>query len=77
VTDLPYGKNSIVSHELEILYLSFLKSLKKILGKRAVIVFPDFVDYKTLIKQSGLKLVEEFDFYIHKSLSKRIVVLKK
>ena len=77
VSDLPYGKNSKVSHELEILYLSFLKSLKKILGKRAVIVFPDFVDYKTLIKQSGLKLVEEFDFYIHKSLSKRIVVLKK
>ena len=76
VSDLPYGRNSKVSHDLEILYLSFLKSLKIILGKSAVIVFPDFVDCKKLIKKSGLKLVEEFDFYLHKSLSKKIVVLR-
>lgn len=76
VTDLPYGKNSKVSGSVNILYLSFLRSLKTVLVKRAVVVFPYFADYKSLIKQSGLKLVESFDFYIHKSLSKRIVVLR-
>lgn len=75
VTDLPYGKNTAVK-DLNKLYLNFLKNLKKILIKKAVIVFPDFINYKPLIKKSKLKLEKEFSYYIHKSLSKKIVVLK-
>lgn len=74
VTDLPYGKNS-KAEELEVLYLKFLKNLKKHLKKRAVIVFPDFVDYNTIIENAGFKILNEYQYYLHKSLSKRIVLI--
>jgi tRNA (guanine10-N2)-dimethyltransferase len=77
VTDLPYGKNtkSIQYHEL---YIGFLKTLEKILKKRAVIIFPDFIDYKKMIqKAKGLAIKKEFDYYIHKSMTKKIVVIEK
>lgn len=74
-TDLPYGKGSIVKENLEDLYLKFLKNLKKILRKKAVVIFPDFIEYKKLIKKSKLKISNEFDYYIHKSLTKKITIL--
>ncbi|MBI4439978.1 hypothetical protein HY638_03320 [Candidatus Woesearchaeota archaeon] len=74
VTDLPYGKNTKKVDVLK-LYDSFLNLLKRSLGKRAVIGFPDFVDYKKLIKKNRLKILNEFDYYLHKSLSKKIVVI--
>jgi len=76
VTDLPYGKNTSVK-DLNELYLNFLKNLKKILVKKAVIVFPHFINYKSLIKKAKLMIENEFSYYIHKSLTKKIVILKK
>lgn len=77
VTDLPYGKNSRLSDKsLESLYLDFLKTTKKILKNKAVIIFPDFINYKRLIEESGLEILQEFNYYLHKSLSKKIVLLK-
>jgi len=73
-TDLPYGRSSR-GKELEKLYLSFLKNLKKRLKKQAVISFPDFVDYKKIIEEAGFSIKKEYDYYLHKSLSKRIVVI--
>jgi len=70
-TDLPYGK-STWKHEN--LYQNFLKTLKKILIKKAVVVFPDS-DAGKLIEKSGLTIEKEFNYYIHKSLTKRIFVL--
>ncbi len=76
VTDLPYGRNSKLSEkELEVLYLKFFKVLKRVKVKKAVIGLPDFVDYKKLIKKSGLKIKKEFDWYLHKSLTKKILIL--
>ncbi len=76
VTDLPYGKNT-KTKDLNKLYLSFLKNLKKILIKKSVIVFPDFINYKSLIKKSKLKIEKESSYYLHKSLTKKIVIIKK
>ena len=91
VTDLPYGLNSNLYAQLEKInikinesnkkklehfFLVFLKRLKKIYIKKAVIVFPDFVDYRRIIKQSRLKLKNEFYFYVHKNLSRKAVVLE-
>lgn len=76
VTDLPYGRNSKLSErDLEKLYFDFFKVLKKIKPKKTVVGLPDFVDYKSLIKKAGLKLKKEFDWYLHKSLTKKIIIL--
>lgn len=60
---------------LEDFYLKFLKNLKKIMKKKAVIIFPHYVDYKKLIKKANLKLEKEFSQFVHRSLTRRIVVL--
>ncbi|MBW2965764.1 methyltransferase domain-containing protein [Candidatus Woesearchaeota archaeon] len=74
VTDLPYSKNT-KKQDLIKLYSNFLKTLKKILKKKAVIGFPDFIDYKNLIKKSKLKIEKEFNYYLHKNLTKKIILL--
>ncbi|MBI2655684.1 methyltransferase domain-containing protein [Candidatus Woesearchaeota archaeon] len=58
---------------LEKFYLSFLKNLRKKLKKRAVIVFPSYVDYKKLLKMSRFKIEKEFSIYVHRSLTRKIV----
>ena len=60
---------------LENFYLKFLKNLRKILRKRAVVIFPHYVDYRKLIKKANLKLEKEFSQFIHGSLTRKIVVL--
>lgn len=75
-TDLPYGRNSKVSDKIERLYLSFLVLLKRNLSGTAVVVFPDFADYKRIVRKSGLKVKKEFSVYMHKSLTRKIVILK-
>lgn len=73
VADLPYGHAT--KNIDKDLYLNFLKNLKKILLKKAVIGFPDFAPYKKLIKQAKLKIEKEFTIYLHKKLSKKIIVI--
>lgn len=68
VSDLPYGKGTKAVN-LKELYESFFKVLKKKLKKTAVIGIPDFVEINP-----KLKIKHEFIIYIHKSLSKRIIV---
>lgn len=75
VSELPFGKNSKVSGELEEMYSDFLKRLDGLLVKKAVLVFPDSVDVKKMIKKTKLKVINEFDYYIHKSMTKKIFVL--
>jgi len=78
VTDLPYGKQSKVSAELHVVYEGFLEKSFDIIGKRMIVVFPHFYDYKATIKQlKKWKIVKEFDFFVHKSLTRKIVVLEK
>ncbi|MEM4263537.1 MAG: methyltransferase domain-containing protein, partial [Candidatus Woesearchaeota archaeon] len=75
VADLPYGKGT-KRQNLEKLYSEFLCNLKKILGKRAVVCFPSFVNHQKLIKKAKLKLKQEFVYYLHKSLSRIICVIE-
>ncbi len=77
VTDLPYGRGSKVSKDLKKLYLDFLHTLTDILRYKAVLVFPDFVDHKSLIAQASLKIEKEFSLYVHKNLTRNIVLLSK
>ena len=60
---------------LEGFYLEFLKNLKKIMKIKAVVIFPNYVDYKKLVKKANLKIEKEFSQYIHKSLTRKILVL--
>ncbi len=74
VTDLPYGKNSKVSKEINKLYFEFLiKSLK--CTKNMVIGFPTSFNKENIPKQ--WKIINFFELYVHKSMSKSIYVLKK
>ena len=74
VTDLPYGRNSKLSSEIKTLYKNFLKAAYNS-TEAAVVLFPDFIDYKKVLGK--WKEVSSFDYYLHKSLSKKIVVLGK
>jgi tRNA (guanine10-N2)-dimethyltransferase len=61
--------------QLEDFYLKFLKVLKKILKKKAVVIFPHYVNYKKLIRKVNLKIEKEFEQYIHGSLTRKIIIL--
>ena len=61
------------TRNLENFYLKFLKSMRKKLRKKAVIVFPSYVDYKKLLRQSKFRIEFEFEIYVHRSLSRMIV----
>ncbi|MBT4352005.1 methyltransferase domain-containing protein [archaeon] len=73
VTDLPYGKNS-KGKNLDELYLNFLNSAHQS-TKRMVVIFPSWSEYKKIIKITKWKIKNEFEIYIHKSLTRYIVVL--
>ena len=75
VSDLPYGKNT-KSQDIDKLYYAFLRNMKKLLRERAVLVFPHYSPYKKLISKSGLHMVKDFSWYIHKSLTRKIVVIE-
>jgi tRNA (guanine10-N2)-dimethyltransferase len=74
VADLPYGRNT-PKIGLEELYAEFLQNLKKVLKGKAVLGFPSTINHKPLIRKAKLNLINEFDWYINKKLSKRIVVV--
>jgi len=75
VTDLPYGKNSKVK-DLEKTIIKFLTNSFNFV-KKMIVVFPDFVDSKKIIEKTSWKINKNFDYYIHKSLTKKIFVLGK
>ena len=78
VTDLPYGKLSKVGTKtVQEIFEKFVGVLEKHLKKRAVVGIPDWLEYKKIIKDSKLKLENEFNYYLHRSFSKRILVLRK
>ncbi|MBI2657274.1 methyltransferase domain-containing protein [Candidatus Woesearchaeota archaeon] len=71
---LKTGKNQIKN--IGQFYLKFLKKLRKLLGKKAVIIFPSYVNYRNLLKQSKFKIEKEFSIYVHRSLSRKIVRIR-
>lgn len=73
VTELPFGKNTR-SQDLVKLYTAFLLNAKNN-TKRIVVSFPEFIDYNKIIKKTGWKIENDFAVYVHKSLTKHVVVL--
>jgi tRNA (guanine10-N2)-dimethyltransferase len=74
ITDLPFGKNSKISKEIDNLYVEFLtKALKY--TKKIVVGFPGTFNRDLIPKQ--WKVIDFFELYVHKSMSKIICVLKK
>lgn len=74
VTDVPYGKNT--KDITKTLYSDFLKVLKKILKKRAVLMFPNFAKAENIIKKAKLKIKGKYSVYIHASLTREIYVVE-
>lgn len=70
--NLKINKNGSIKI-LEGFYLKFLKSLRKKLRKKAVIVFPSYVDYRNLLKSAKFNIEKEFEIYVHRSLKREIV----
>lgn len=78
VTDPPYARSSYVSEyreDMAAFYEKFLKSASEVLdaGRRLVMVVPE--QYK--IKHEGYMLMEEHLLKVHRSLTRRILVLEK
>ena len=73
VTDLPYAKNT-KNVDLDKLYKEFFKNVYS-LTDVIVVGLPDFVSLKGLLYRWKVK--KKFVYYLHKSLSKVILVLEK
>jgi tRNA (guanine10-N2)-dimethyltransferase len=74
VTDLPYGKSSKKSEELLNLYAKFLKNI----SGRAVVVMPSFMPVKNILEKNlskKLAVITIIDHYVHKSLTRKIVLI--
>ena len=73
VTDLPYGKNSKISKKLLDLYADFFKIAAKH-SKIMVVGMQSKTDIDSILGK--WKIVDFFEIYIHKSLTKKIYVLE-
>lgn len=69
VTDIPYGKSARASIPVSDLKDEFFKVLKKNLTGKAVVI----LDSKMKIPE--LKIKKMFSYYIHKSMTKKILLL--
>lgn len=74
VTDPPYGRSSFVSKEPEKLYYRFLANVSKNLRKGGYLVFVSPGSYN--LKPVNMNVLEVHDMRVHKSLTRRIWVIK-
>lgn len=74
VTDLPYGKNSKLDGELNLLIDEFFKHFKG-LTQKIVVCTPNTYDVEEISKKHGWALSDYFDVYVHGTLTRRIHVL--
>ena len=77
VCDLPYGVSSYLSEKKKFLYPKFTRALSSHLGERAVLCIKKGKD-EQLIKKGfkELKIIKSFSYYIHKSMTKKIIVIE-
>ncbi len=73
ITDLPYGKSSKLKQPLETLLRNFLLHYS-LLTKKMTICFPDNTKYS--LPPNWIRLYN-FKIYIHKSLTRNIIVIKR
>jgi len=74
-TDLAYGKSTVAGKDF---ITKFMMHLPTMLRKRAVIGLPSSYDEEPVLRKvRGLKVTHRFTYYLHKSLSKKILVIEK
>lgn len=74
-TDPPYGRSStLAGRKIKELYEEFLKAASKVVKGRIVIVKPK--DLKMKLPKT-LKKIASFDWYVHRSLTREILVLER
>jgi len=76
VTDVPYGRSSKLDQDLKQLVLRFLDRFDK-LTNTLVLCCPKTLKIKQLVKKTSWKVEFETEIYIHSSLTRTIVLLKK
>ncbi len=76
ITDLPYGKNSLVTEEVMQLYEKFL-FLTQTLTDILVLGVSSDTNITSLIKKTSWYVERSFEIYVHKSLSRTMLLLKK
>jgi tRNA G10 N-methylase Trm11 len=72
ITDLPFGKNSKISDELNKLYSDFFK-VSYNHSKIMIVGTPENIDENSFGKW---KIKDFFELYVHKSMTKKIYILE-
>jgi tRNA (guanine10-N2)-dimethyltransferase len=76
VTDLPYGKNSTIkTKENKEFYHEFFLHAQT-LTKNMVVGIHQEININQALKNTSWKLLQEHDIYIHKSMTRKILVLR-
>ncbi len=76
ITDLPYGKNSTITEGINSLYEKFF-FLAQDLTEKLVIGVANTTDIESLLGKTSWTIKNSFEIYIHKSLTRKIIVLEK
>ncbi|MCF7865977.1 RsmD family RNA methyltransferase [Candidatus Woesearchaeota archaeon] len=76
VTDVPYGKSSILKQKLSDLVEEFLIKYQK-LTKTIILTHPSTINVKKLLKQTKWTIKEQHNIFIHKSLTRTITKLEQ
>jgi len=78
VTDLPYGRSSKVrGGSIDSLYRDAIFEIFRLLKKGHFAVIISDKQINDLIEDSGLILIDEYKMWIHRSMTRRIYLLKK
>ena len=76
ITDLPYGRNSSLSEDLNDLYKKFFEKSQTLTNK-LIIGMMSSTKHNSLIKNTSWKIKYEFIIYVHKTLSRKMLILEK
>jgi len=76
ISDLPYGKNSVLLQEMDVLYEGFFKLAEK-LTNSLIVGMMETTNEKKLLKNTSWRIKHSFVIYVHKSMSRKFLVLEK
>ncbi|MBN2567623.1 methyltransferase domain-containing protein [Candidatus Woesearchaeota archaeon] len=75
VTDVPYARATTTTHsDLAELYSLALGRAKGSAGS-VVVCLPDSVDHRKVVRAAGLRIASDHAVYVHRSLTKHVLVL--
>ena len=73
ISDLPYGKNAVLSEDKETLYKQFFIHAQSL---TSCMVLGTNIDPKSLLEDTSWVIEEQFSVYVHKSLTRTISLFK-